>query len=544
MRGPSRACGGRSSLGYSAGVRRVEHVIVGAGLAGLVLARMLGRRAVVLDPSPASYKIGESLIPELFRHPELARLLPRVRALPSYSPKAGSTFVAGDEVAFFPLAEEDVPRSMHVARPELERAMLEAWEIEVEPARVVAIDWERRRVETSAGPLEFTGLVLDCSGPAMIVASLRGEVEPLAPVFATWGYHDVVAREEGAWARRLQEEGRRLRCYDPRHRRLLMREEAGAWAPTRTTVLRRIDDGVWTWQIPLAHETLLSYGVVSRRGPVSEDMYRAITARETPGLTLAGPRTGGAGPFERLHRRDGFARAARAPAGRDFILLADACAFSDPVYSVGASFAVNSALEVAELLAGGPWTREVCEAYCGRARELLARARRAFEFWYSGELLTSPAAAAEVRDDFLQGELFHRRLSDHYGDALADAEYAGGRDPFAPRPGAASVEPAARALLELEASGVRGWRLVGADPCAAGVALRFRSEGLPDMTLLVAPAGAGPCFRVVGPLALSYMGSDAAYSDMTARRALLDEVAARLPRGASGWLSLLGGLGR
>lgn len=514
-------------------------MILGAGLAGLVLARMLGRRAIVVDPNPGAYKIGESLIPELFRHPELAALLPRARALPSCSPKTGTSFVAGGDVAYFPLAEPDVPRSMHVARPELERMILEAWEIEVFPARVTSVDWARRRVETSLGPLEFAGLVLDCSGPAMLVASLREEVCPLAPVFATWGYHDVIGRDEGAWARRLAAEGGRLRCYDPRHRRLLTREEAGAWSPSQTTVLTRIGEGVWTWQIPLAQERLISYGVVSRHGPVSEAEYRAIAAAHaSPDLTLAGPREGGEGPFAQLHRRDRFARQARAPAGRDFVLLADACAFADPVYSVGASFAVSAAIEVAELLARGPWTREVCEGYCRRVRALLARARRAFEFWYSGELLERAEAAAEVRDDFLQGEVFHRRLSDHYGDALADAEYTAGRDPFAPRPGGAALGPSARALLGLEEGVLSGWRLVDAEPCGAGVALRFGRAERPVLTVMVSRSGAGPCYCEVGPLALSYR-SDAGAADAAARGALLAALAERLPLRASGWVALL-----
>ncbi|MCA9687982.1 MAG: hypothetical protein KC636_00110, partial [Myxococcales bacterium] len=172
---------------------RVEHVIIGAGLAGLVLARVLGPRALLIDPNPGGYKIGESLIPELFRHPLLAALLPRVRALPSCSPKEGTTFASEGQVAFFPLAPSEAALSMHVARPELEGLMLEAWELEVTRARITAIDWDRKRVETTAGPVDYTGLVLDCSGPAMVVATLRGEVEQLARVHATWGYHDITA---------------------------------------------------------------------------------------------------------------------------------------------------------------------------------------------------------------------------------------------------------------------------------------------------------------------------------------------------------------
>ncbi|MCA9687983.1 MAG: tryptophan 7-halogenase, partial [Myxococcales bacterium] len=329
---------------------------------------------------------------------------------------------------------------------------------------------------------------------------------------------------------------------DARHRRLLTLEEAGAWQPSRTTALVRIDAGVWLWQIPLARESLLSYGVVSRHGSIDEATYRSITAAHaSPEFTLRGPRLDDAGPFSRLHRRDGFARQARTPADRDFILLADACAFSDPVYSVGAGFAVNTALQIAELLARGPWTRDACDAYCRRSRALMDRARAAFEFWYSGELLASPAAAREVQDAMLRGELFHEQLSGHYGDVLADSEYSGARDPFAPRVGAESLAPAARALLEIDDELV-GWRLVGADPSESGVTLRFQRDALPILTVMVGRADGERCFQVIGPLALSYMQpAEGSYPDSPAFRGLLDAVATRLSRRADAWVALVDG---
>ena len=86
-------------------MREVEHLIVGAGPAGLVLQRFLREPdTVLLDPSPFGYKIGESIIPEHFGHPLLAELLPALRAQPSYSPKYGTIFVADGCAASFPLS--------------------------------------------------------------------------------------------------------------------------------------------------------------------------------------------------------------------------------------------------------------------------------------------------------------------------------------------------------------------------------------------------------------------------------------------------------
>src|SRR5688572_9355605 len=103
-------------------IERVDHVIIGAGLAGLVLRHFLrDRRVVLLDPAPFSYKIGESVVPEQFGHPELRALVPALRELPSYQIKSGTVFVSDDSVASFPLPPAEAGVSMHVARDELER---------------------------------------------------------------------------------------------------------------------------------------------------------------------------------------------------------------------------------------------------------------------------------------------------------------------------------------------------------------------------------------------------------------------------------------
>ena len=151
---------------------KVEHLIIGAGIAGLTLRHFLRSESVlVVDPAPGGYKIGESLIPELFRHPELAALLPQVQQLPSYTPKHGTTFVARGEVAYFPIGKREIGEAMHVARDELEQTLATAWNIDITRAAVQSIDWQRKRVETTAGPIDVSGLILDCSGPAMIVVT-------------------------------------------------------------------------------------------------------------------------------------------------------------------------------------------------------------------------------------------------------------------------------------------------------------------------------------------------------------------------------------
>lgn len=61
--------------------RTVDLLILGAGVAGLAVARAYGEGALVLDANPGAYKIGESVIPEQFHDPRMAECIEAVRAL-------------------------------------------------------------------------------------------------------------------------------------------------------------------------------------------------------------------------------------------------------------------------------------------------------------------------------------------------------------------------------------------------------------------------------------------------------------------------------
>nr|WP_255215980.1 tryptophan 7-halogenase [Pseudenhygromyxa sp. WMMC2535] len=370
----------------------------------------------------------------------------------------------------------------------------------------------------------------------MVVARSRGEVEELLPGWATWAYYDVVEERPEALAAAIEARGWKALRYDVRHRQPLPDASLDARELAKTTWLALVDEGggLWTWQIPLYGGKRLSLGVVSRHGPVSPEQYRAVAeAHAAPHFVLARRGEDGPSPFDRLHTRGGFARRAKVPADRDFILLADAYGFSDPVYSVGAGLAVSQAVEVAQLLNRGGWTRERCEAYVARAEQTLARARAAFEFWYSGAVLSDAAAANEVQDDFLLGGLFHRGISEHYGAAIELASLDSERDPFEADWSQADLAAPLSALLELDADALAGWTLLGARPCAGGLQLRWSGEGhgQPELTMLVAedPAQAQPCYRRSGPLALSYMQLfERPYPQSPALDALFEALAARL----------------
>lgn len=525
-------------------MQQVEHLIIGAGVAGLTLEHFLASESVALiDPQPGAYKIGESLIPELFRHPELLALVPQLQKLPSFTTKYGTTFVANGEVAYFPVAKPEVGIAMHIGRDEMEGAMAEAWDSPISVASVESIDFDARIVRTTIGDFQVSGLIFDCSGPAMVVARLRDEIEELLPGYATWGYYDVVSERPEAFTEMIAARGWSLLRFDVRHRKTLAADDIDVREIAKTTCLTRVSDGIWTWQIPLFKGTRLSCGVVSRDAPVSEEQYREIAeANVAPHFEIARRPLDGASPFNKIHQRGGFARRALFPAGKEFVLLADAYGFSDPVYSIGAGLAVNQAIEVAELVNRTPWSKEICDAYSARCRRTMARARQAFEFWYSGEVLTDPVVASEIQNDFLRGGLFQSGITEHYGAALDLATLDSARDPFEVSWEAEDVGDEVHALLALGETGMlAGWELLAARHCAGGLQLRWAGHGLPELTMLVArdDSKAQPSFRRSGPLALSYMQLfDGPYPDSPLLGALFDLVVERIVGQEAAWKEL------
>ena len=170
-------------------MEHVDYLIIGGGIAGITLKHFLkNQNTVLLEAEPGSYKIGESIIPEQFRHPELQKLLPALMKCPSYSPKYGTTFIEEGSAASFPLPEGGLQGAMHITRTEMEQVMLDAWKVPVRHEKVIAIDLEQKigrvpyhrgrflsREEDLAGraqPHDIAHLCLPCASEAEIIQAL------------------------------------------------------------------------------------------------------------------------------------------------------------------------------------------------------------------------------------------------------------------------------------------------------------------------------------------------------------------------------------
>ncbi len=535
-------------------VKEVDYVIIGAGMAGTVLARFLrSGRTVLLDPNPGDYKIGESIIPEHFHHPALRETVSEVKKLPSYSPKTGSIFVSKDTVASFPLPPHDADVAMHVARDELEGLMHRLWHTEILRERVRSIDLSRRAVCTERHEFRVQKQIIDCSGPAMVLARHLGAVEPLWPVFATWTYFDISDIDDEKFWNWTSQAGIDYRRYDVPHGRLLPASEDRLWRPSKTTILTQLESGLWTWQIPLFSESLLSFGAVSRNGPLDDhQLFELAETACAPHYTLRRRPVDKSSPYNRVHTRNNFARKARTAASDSYILLADACAFADPIYSVGTGLAVNKAIELAAVLNEEGWSQSACDRYNTDYAELLARAVQAFEAWYHGDLLSTDEAAREVQENFLIGRAFQVGIATHYSRVIADA----GPPLDQPRPGgggrnvvdakAAPITDAVAALLGLGADrALRDWRLAGAYPTPRGVQQRWTRDGQPELVINAAfSPDVTRYYRRIADISLSFMNLwDRPYPLEVTSIQLFDALEAKIRKRRSDWMRLATELG-
>lgn len=383
----------------------------------------------------------------------------------------------------------------------------------------------------------------------MVVASARDDIVPLWPLYASWSYFDIVSNCDDKFWSALRASGKQYLRYDaPRRSVLPAQAEIEGWSPSKTTILTRLGQGIWTWQIPLFNSSVLSVGVVSRDRPVERDELLRIALEEcSPNYELAPRVYDNSSQYNQIYSRAGFARRARTAATQDYILLADAFAFADPVYSVGTALAVNKAIELAAILNGEGFTESRCAEWCAAADALLARAIKAFEFWYSGEVLSDDAAAAEVRDNFLIGSAFQVRAAYHYGGMINDAS-----------PGNQSARKEIRdqsdeiqmreQLYRLSGSllGVNeerilmGWKFIGIDIQSDTILFRWDTLEMPELTVEAVLGGAeGRAYKRVGNIALSYRHLESGQYPFNERAgALLGAMAERMSRMESEWLRL------
>lgn len=469
-------------------VTTVDYLIIGAGLAGMTLRRALGvPRVALLDPHPFRYKLGESIVPEHFTHPLCHDIRDEVPLLPSFSPKRGSMYIGPDSVAAFPLPPTTYASAAHLRREDLEEKMAQMWGLEIERERVEHYDPESNVVRTDKRTWKVTRQVIDCSGVARVLArSMRIERE-VWPSFTSWMYLDVREVTDERFSEFLKETKRAYARLDPGVGRVLSKEEYPGWAPSNCTIVWKLRDGMFSWQIPLYQKSVLSFGVTSRHGPIAREELLSIAKDFVAPCYRTDPRPfDGSSDYNRFHVYNRFSREAERATSGKWILIGDAAFFGEPIYATGTAVTVNQALFVAAALNTVGWSAEVQSEYsqrCGRVRESAFAAR---SYFFKPEENT-PESTREFKDRGLEGTAFQLTMANNYGKILSGVRvFEEGDTRFGSRFGVTAekqrvtterVATLSQNVLTERVSLRMAWPSDGAVQCA------FAIEGKPDLVV-------------------------------------------------------------
>jgi flavin-dependent dehydrogenase len=315
-------------------------VLIGGGPSGAAASAVLaeyGHRVLVLERERfPRYHIGESLIPFTFGPLERIGMIPKMRES-GFVKKYSVTFVHQDgrrsqPFYFFTRYDRNsVAQTWQVLRSEFDHMLLNnAREkgVEVreettvksllrEGERVVgvqAIDRSGREYEVRA---PFT---LDCSGKEAFASNRNGWriPDPYLNKIAVWTYYQGAKRGEGI------DEG-------------------------DTTVAYLPDKG-WFWYIP-QHNDMVSVGVVAEGKYLTRDGVKdpaVIFHREVEQNLWVKEHLAVGRKIDKYWTTSEYSRHSRYCAGPGLLLLGDAFAFLDPVFSSGVMLALKSGVMGAE----------------------------------------------------------------------------------------------------------------------------------------------------------------------------------------------------
>jgi flavin-dependent dehydrogenase len=473
----------------------VDYLIIGAGLAGLTVHHFLegAARIAIVDPRPGRYKLGESLVPEHFRDPALEPLLNEVQRLPSASPKRGSIYVGDDSVAAFPLPPADYPNAVHLRREELETRMAALWKTPIERERVNRVDLDQGLVHTNVRTWRVARQIIDCSGPARIVARARGDDHELWPSFSSWMYFDIRRVDEEKFAESLRKTGRSYARFDAGVGRRLPAAEYDGWSPSNCTIVNRTGDGKFAWQIPLYQKSVLSFGVTSRHGPISREDLLEMARTSIAGCYDVSPRPfDGSSEYNRFHVYNHFSRSATQVASQRWILVGDAASFGEPIYATGTAVAVNQALFIARSLRDGGWTRDKAEDYAARWQRLVGGSLQARRYFFQPPDRDESAAGNGLfHDRGLEGTPFQLTMANNYGLILAGLkEFVSVDEAFGSkfRGTAEDFQRASQSVLALLAGvpgGLGRWTMRSAYDSQNGLQIEWSHVSLPDLVVRV-----------------------------------------------------------
>ncbi len=355
-------------------------ITIGGGPAGSTAAALLARdgyRVLQLERERfPRFKIGESLIPASFDTLKRLGVLDQLRR--SHFPKKHSVqFFSGDGRA-------SAPFYFHETDPS-ERS--QTWQVLRSEFDALLLDNARRRGAAVRTGVQVREVLFDGERATGVRVRSNGTQDEI-------GCRVVI---DASGQRALMARQLKLRRQDPRLRMAaIFTHFAGAQRDSgidegATLILNTEDKDSWFWYIPLP-EDRVSVGVVGAidtlvggRQGTPQSVFDAELAR-CPALV---PRLAAARRLMDVQVLNDFSYTSRQIAGDGWVLIGDAFAFLDPIYSSGVLLALRSAelaaAAVGDALAAGDPSGARLGSFEPRLRDGMAAFRQLIYAFYHKE---------------------------------------------------------------------------------------------------------------------------------------------------------------
>lgn len=367
-------------------------IVIGGGPSGSSVATRLAQqkhRVLLLEKEHfPRFHIGESMLPCSMPLIEQLGAMPRLKAA-DFLPKYAAEFVTPDgslrrRYAFADGLVKGHGSAFEVDRSEFDRLLLDnAAEHGVEVhqgAQVIRFDIDRvkgvdvmARAESGVETLYHAQMLVDASGQSSLLAGRLGlrQMDQELKNFAVFSHYEGATRYEG------KEEG----------------DISIVLAP-----------GGWWWVIPLRNNRT-SVGLVGSsrnlRGQKPDEAYLAAQIANTPFLR---ERLANATRVAPVRSVADYSYVSRKLAGDRFVLVGDAAAFIDPVFSTGVYLGMVGAFRAAEAVSAAltakNFDRSQFTAYEREANKHVATYRRFVKGFYTPEfvdVLMSPSDWLSLR---------------------------------------------------------------------------------------------------------------------------------------------------
>lgn len=364
--------------------RSFDTIVIGAGPAGTSAAALLaekGRRVALLEKERTGrYKVGESLIPFCWYPLQRLGLVEALDASGFVVPKHSVQFASvegrvSQAYYFFDHTDHPCARTWQVVRQEFDQLLLDnaiAKGAEYFPGTEVCKFL--KSPGSSGGSVHgvharrIDGTELELEAPITIDASGR---DSFAQVQNSWRMPDTKLRKLAIWT--YYEGARRDEGVDE-----------------GTTTIAYLPEKGWFWYIPLPGDRV-SVGVVAEKDYLfrGSNTVQQIFEREVSVQKWIAERLKGGRRVEDLRITSDFSYRSRHCAANGLVLVGDAFAFLDPVFSSGVYFALQSGVMAADAveaaLAAGDFRAARFEEYGAAFRREMEPMRRLVHAFYDDD---------------------------------------------------------------------------------------------------------------------------------------------------------------